>query len=63
MKFENKNLLRILISEYRKLTKDQISSDDKILKRLQFLEAFCRNVTKLELKNYLDKYERKKRQQ
>ena len=43
------------IQEYREILKDDASSDEQIKKRLQYLEVFCRNVTKLEVENYVQK--------
>jgi hypothetical protein len=37
------------IKEYRELLKDEVSSDEQIIKRLEYLEAFCRNIIKIEL--------------
>jgi len=39
----------ISIKRYRGITKDQISSDDKIRERLQYLGMFCRNIIKIEI--------------
>jgi hypothetical protein len=43
------------IEEYRKLLKDDVSSDEQIQKRLNYLEALCRNVIKIELEKHLPK--------
>ncbi|OGN29068.1 MAG: hypothetical protein A3A33_00220 [Candidatus Yanofskybacteria bacterium RIFCSPLOWO2_01_FULL_49_25] len=43
------------IEEYRRILNDQVSSGEFIEKRLQYLEAFCRNVIKLELGKYAQK--------
>lgn len=40
--------------EYRKILGDNASTDEQIKRRIQFLEAFCRNIIKLELKGYTD---------
>jgi len=58
-----KNTMLLSIKEYRELLKDEISSDEKILERIQYLEAFCRNIIRPELKNYSEKekYERRKK--
>lgn len=48
--------MRISIKEYRKLMNDDISSDDQIRKRIQYLEAFCRNIIQIELKNISTKH-------
>lgn len=34
---------------------DYISSEEQIKKRLEYLEALCRNVIKLEIENYVKK--------
>jgi hypothetical protein len=41
--------------EYRKLLGDYKSTDEQIKKRVEYLEAFCRKVIKLELQNYGNK--------
>lgn len=38
--------------EYRKITNDYISSEEQIKKRLEYLEALCRNVIRDELEKY-----------
>jgi len=43
----------ITIEEYRKILNDQISSEEQIKNRLEYLEAFCRNVAKIEIENYV----------
>lgn len=42
----------VSIAEYRQLLSDTASTDKQITKRLQFLEAFCRNIIKPELQIY-----------
>jgi hypothetical protein len=42
----------ISLEEYRKIMKDEISSDELILKRIQYLEAFCKNIIHVELEKY-----------
>jgi hypothetical protein len=44
--------MSISIQEYRKIMSDETSTDDQILKRLNYLEALCRNVIKQELENF-----------
>ena len=41
--------LVVSIKEYRQLLGDKISTDGDIVKRLQYLEAFCFNIVRLEL--------------
>ena len=36
----------IKIKEYRKILKDDVSTDEQIQKRLDYLEALCSNVIK-----------------
>ena len=43
----------ITIEEYRKTLNDYVSSAEQIKKRLEYLEAFCRNIIKIELKDYV----------
>lgn len=38
--------------EYRKIIKDYKSSEEQIKKKLEYLEAFCRNIIKLEIEKY-----------
>ena len=40
----------ISVEEYRQLTNDFISSAERIEERVQYLESFCRNIIKPELK-------------
>ena len=44
--------MSISIAEYRKIMSDEESSDEQILKRLNYLEALCRNVIKSELEEF-----------
>ena len=41
--------MSISIKEYRKIMSDETSTDEQILKRLNYLEALCRNVIRTEL--------------
>jgi hypothetical protein len=43
------------IKEYREILKDDISSDKQIQERLDYLEAFCSNVIRIELEKHLPK--------
>ena len=43
----------ITIGEYRKILDDYASSDSQIKQRLQYLEAFCRNVIQDDLEKYV----------
>lgn len=42
----------VSISEYRKETKDYKTPDDLVQKRLEYLEALCRNIARKELEKY-----------
>lgn len=39
----------VSIAEYRRLLGDYVSTDERIRERLQYLEAFCRNIIRPEL--------------
>ena len=45
----------VSVDEYRELFGDWLSTDEQIIKRLQYMEAFCRNIIKPELKSYVRK--------
>ena len=45
----------VSVAEYRHIIGDESSTDEHILERLQYLEAFCRNIIKPELQKYYDK--------
>ncbi len=42
----------VSIGEYRQLLGDNTSADKQIVKRLQYLEAFCRSIIKPALQKY-----------
>lgn len=44
--------MTISIQEYRKIMSDETSTEEQILKRLNYLEALCRNVIKQELEKF-----------
>ena len=44
----------IPIAEYRRVTGDMTSSDERILKQIQFLEALSRSIIQIEIKNHVD---------
>jgi len=48
-KGERQDGLVVSIKEYRQLLGDQISTDEDIIRRLKYLEAFCGNIIRLEL--------------
>ena len=39
----------VSIVEYRKLLNDYTNPDELIIKRIEYLESFCRNVIRIEL--------------
>ena len=39
------------VREYRDMLGDQTSTDKQIKKRLEYLEALCRNIIRLEIQN------------
>ena len=41
------------VAEYRQILDDSTSTDERIIERLQYLEAFCRNIIKPELQTYV----------
>ncbi len=45
----------VSIEEYRKLLSDYVTSDEIITERLEYLEAFCRNIIKNELQSYINR--------
>jgi hypothetical protein len=42
----------VSVAEYRQLLGDSTSTDEQIVKRLKYLEAFCKNIIKPELQIY-----------
>lgn len=50
--------MAISIQEYRKIMSDKDSTDEQILKRLNYLEALCRNVIKRELEDFRNSVEK-----
>lgn len=45
----------MLTIKYREILNDYRSTEEQITKRLQYLEAFCRNVIRSELENVCQK--------
>lgn len=45
----------VSVAEYREMLLDDVSTDEQIIKRLQYLGALCRNVIKSELQTYASK--------
>lgn len=56
----NKNGLLVSVDEYREILDDYASTEEQIKKRLEFLEALCRNVAKSELENYVNEAKKRK---
>lgn len=42
----------VSVDEYRKILNDYSSPKELIIKRIEYLEAFCRNMIKTELREY-----------
>lgn len=57
---EDKKVLDDRINECRKLLNDYSSSDELIKKRLDYLEALCRNIIKNEIKIYVSNPNKRK---
>lgn len=53
-KLENDTATVISVDEYRSLVDDFDSSEDKIIQRINYLTAFCRNVARAELDRYVN---------
>ncbi len=45
----------VSIEEYRKITNDYKTSDEKVLQKLFYLEALCKNIIRNELENFYTK--------
>lgn len=45
----------VSVQEYRKKLNDYESTYEQILKRLEYIEALCRNVIRQEIENYAEK--------
>ncbi len=50
----------VTIKDYREMMNDEVSTDEQIEKRIQYLDTFCRNIIKAELKNFLAKNQKQK---
>jgi glycerol-3-phosphate dehydrogenase len=48
------------IEEYRKMLNDYGSTDEKIIQRIEYMEALCRNVIRIELEKVRVAYQVKK---
>ena len=42
------------VDEYRKILNDNASTEKQIKQRVQYLEAFCRNIIRLELEKHAE---------
>ena len=51
----DKNSLPVSIERYRVIMEDDASSDEQIIRRIRYLEAFCANIIKSELDPYNNK--------
>ena len=51
--FDTKSNSLVSIAEYRKILKDYHNTDEIVIKRLEYLEAFTRNIAKEELRRYI----------
>ena len=49
----NKTDTIIPIKQYRKITKDYLSSSDTIIERINYLEIYSRKIIQLEIKKYV----------
>ena len=45
----------ITIEKYRKILGDYTTADELVQKRIDYLTAFCRNIAKNEIENYVKK--------
>ena len=45
----------IPIAEYRRIMSDQTSTDEQILRRLEYIESLCRYIIRNEIKEYVSK--------
>lgn len=46
----------VSVEDYRKILDDNKSTDEQIKKRLEYLDAFCNNIIRMEIENlYLKK--------
>ena len=45
----------VTIEEYRSILKDYKSPDELIRKRIDYITALCRNLTKSEIRTYVKK--------
>lgn len=51
----------INIEEYRLILNDHTSTDVQIKKKLDYLEAFCRNIIRNEIENYVKEIKKQKK--
>ena len=43
----------VTIKDYREIMNDEISTDEQIEKRIEYIDNFCRNIIKAELSKFL----------
>lgn len=42
----------LTVERYRQLTGDGVSTEEQVVRRLQYLDSLCRNIIKVEIQNY-----------
>lgn len=50
---QEKEAIVISVLDYRRILADNVSTDGQIIKRLQYIEALCRNIIRNEVKKYV----------
>ncbi len=45
--------LIVSVKEYREILNDHSSTEEQICKRIEYLEAFCRNIARSEIEVYV----------
>lgn len=53
----------ITVEECRKILNDFSSTEEEIKKRIEYIEALCRNMAKLELENYVNEAKNRTKRQ
>jgi hypothetical protein len=44
----------VSIEEYRKMLNDNVSTDEQIMRRVEYIESLCRNIIRQELQKHAD---------
>lgn len=52
--YDEKSTL-VSVEEYRRMLNDNRSTDEEVLRRLQYLQSLCRSVIQNELENHANK--------